>query len=272
MNEQSRVWNVGRTDGFYPTIQDAIDAINADPVPPDSGDARCVVRVWPGNYTPEDTIEVPGYVTIEGAVYSRGFGMQVVNVNCPANGNDLFKAMGPAVGFCGLHIKASTNPTAVAIDGNDQSKINVVDTEFGHFGEPGLFFKQIGSTWSLLRFKDVLIDCAQPGGGTAPYTSAVYLENTSGALRTVDTYVDRCFWDSHPMTGPAHILRVSGCKDVRVAWSELRSASANSRGITLANGSVVRVNHCYLMAAYPLNQTSGTTFDAAGNVQVVIPH
>lgn len=240
----ARIVNVGQDPGMFSTVEAGV--AQAALMSPSYTD-RVVVQVWPGHYEPATEIQLPAFVNVESAVYSRGFGAQTVNIKAPdtwTGAMALFRCGGDNM-FGGLHFKASLDPQIVCISGEGKSRLNITDCTMGKFGKPGRFFEQVGDEWSILTFDNVLIDA----GNTA--YAAVFLHNTSGGVRQVDTEIVNCFWDSHniPSTGAA-VLRVRGCSDVRIARTKIRAMGAGGTGLYVTDGnnmfvSVVVEPGCY---------------------------
>lgn len=272
LDDNTSVYNVGPSSWMYPTVQAAITAINARSPAPSAND-RVVVYVWPGRYdsTAFGTIDVPAFTTICGAM--RGHDMiQLINTSAP-----LFRCTGSFTGFYDLTIYASAADDTYAILGNNQNTIRIGHCWF--FSEStsnrlGRFFKQTGSTWVNVGIHDVVINAnTKTQGSLTTEEGIVFLENTSVAVRNVDVWIQKSFWDCHTFTAQGNILAVYHCDDVRVMHSELRAlpSGAFGRGLLATVQAAVRVNHSFLegkSAAFATGSSGGNSTVFAYNCEL----
>ncbi len=223
-NPQSRVWYVGDSAWMYPTIQAAIDAINADPVPP-SQTAQCVVRIAPGTYEMTARIDLPNWVTIQGTCKT--------SVHLRNNTTDMFRCLGPGVVFEEFTIDGSTtNNTIYGIDCNNQVGIYVRNVDM--FSVPSgqckqRFLKQDGASWSVLHIDTCTIDYR------ALSDYAIFLRNT-GAVRFCDTWIERCFIDAFALTSFGGCVYTEKVQDVRLWYNVMRGTGANYTGVFVSRG------------------------------------
>jgi hypothetical protein len=230
----SNVYHVGKGRGFYPTIQAAVDAINAGPVPTSTN--RALIMIWPGKYTMSAAITVPAYVGIKGV--SKGL-TQLQN-----DTTEVFICSGDNW-FEDFLIEGSPTSGIYAFNCNNADRVHIRRVDMLNNVETAAqkFLKQLGSTWQVLFIEDCIIDFY----GTSGY--AILLQNDSGAARIVDTNINDVFIDAYQLTNYGGGITIRACRDVRVKRSTIRGAATYNTGIRLekfgASGTpTVEVKHC----------------------------
>lgn len=212
------VYHVGKASGMFPSVQAAIDAINAVTAP--SSTNRAVICVWPGKYTSSALITVPAWVGIKGI--SKGL------VQFQNNTTDMFRPSGNNF-FEDFLIEGSPTASLYAFDCNNANAVHVRKVDMLNNGGTARqkFLKQIGSTWAVLFIEDCVIDYR----GTSDY--AVLLQNDSGAARLVDTNIKDVFFDAYGLTNYGGSFLMRGIRDIRVKRSTIRGAATYNTGIRL---------------------------------------
>jgi len=115
---QVNVYNVGYTQGMYPSVQAAVNAINAGQPP--SSNNRSLIYVWPGKYFSESPVILPSFCGIKGVAKDV--------VQFQNNNSDLFICSGDNY-FDDFLIDGANNSSLYAFDGNDKSNIVITRVE-----------------------------------------------------------------------------------------------------------------------------------------------
>jgi hypothetical protein len=244
---QGRTFQVGQEAWMYQTVQEAIDAINADPVPPSPTD-RAMIYIWPGFYETAATIDVPSDVVV------CGVNPRACTLYNPTS--NMFRVMGPRVYFYDFLVKGCEDPTKYAFDGNDQSTIRVQNVDMVATGGANgqAFFYQSGANWTNLVISGCTLDSAMLTG------RLIRLNNTSGAARAVATRIERLTADCNSLTSTGGTLRIGDCTGVRLFGCAIVGSDPYNEGVYVVreSGSTgtpsVEIENSTLVGG---NQTSG---------------
>jgi hypothetical protein len=260
--KDARVVEVGKADWQYQTIAEGVAAAAA--LSPSAG-ARVAVRITPGYYDMDETIEVPSYVGIIGESKEL---VQLHNAT-----TDMFKALGPSVFFRDFLIEGAAAPSVYAFDCNNQIRMHVRDVDMLMNGGTSTqkFLKQVGSTWTNLFIEHCNIDSYTTSG------YLVLLQNSSTVARMVDVVCNDIFFDAYHLTDYGGSILIRDCTDVRVRNSTIRGAATYNTGIRLErqSGSTgtpeLHVRHSFLEGGVPIYGTANTNYnlrntDAAGSL------
>lgn len=236
---------------MYRTIQSAIDAINADPVPP-SFDCRAVVMVWPGRYDIIVMITLPAYVTVMGAT-----DREMVRLNF--SGCNLFQFSGYNH-VDSLYI-SPPNESRVVFVGGDTSYNRLKDLHIT--GGQSKLLTMAGTTFYDTQIWDIMCNMNVPSG---PIIEAY---NTSGERRNGGFLVTNLWSESYALTGIGGHIDLRQLDGTVVRNSYMGSGGPggpedgpNGRCIIVdqdgvPDGVFANINHCHLQASVPVS-SAGT--------------
>ncbi len=236
VREDANVYNVGKASWMYPTIHAAIAAINAR-VPLPSALDPVMIQVWPGFYASTTAYLLPAGVAVHGpndigALLSNGV-------------SDMFSLQGNNTGLESLYLLGDPGAAFARIRCNNRTAFY---SRYMTAGGNCAYLVQVGATWTVLSFNEVLIDAQQTTG------YVIHLENTGSSARLLDCWSRNCFWDAFHMqvagAGNSGIVRCIDCSDVRFSSTEIRGTDCTGiRHIKVGAGTPsIRVDHCSIQA------------------------
>lgn len=251
IDQTARVWHVGSASWMYPTIQDAITAINADPTPPTFNN-RAVVMIWPGYYTMTAPITVPSWVGIKGV--SKGL-VQLYN-----DTTNMF-VCSDNVWFEDFLVEGAPTTSISVFYGNNATGVHIrrVDMLKNNGNNKQRFIYQSGSTWTTWLIDHCVIDW----WATSNYLNLFV--NTSGVARMVDVHLNDIFFDALHLTTYGHCIGIRGCQDVYVKNATIRGIHPWVTGVRLELGGVTGTPYCWvrhsgLEGGVPVYGEAGTTY------------
>jgi hypothetical protein len=214
----TRTFHVGQVSWMYQSIQEAIDAINADPTPPSIMD-RCMVYIWPGYYEMAETVDVPSHVVVQGM--SR---RAVVLYNATT---DMFRCAGDSTYFFNMSIRGSSNSGIVAINGNNKTNVRIDDVHLVNTtgSNAQMFLKQEGANWTILLMENITMDSQATSG------RLMTLKNTSGVSRNTNTQITNLRSDMWSLTETGGAIDIVDCQDIDMRNCHIRGHSTYCEGV-----------------------------------------
>jgi hypothetical protein len=249
--DAARVFNVGQGPGMYPSVQAAIDVLNA--TIPATFDNRAAIMVWPGKYFTSAPVVVPQWTGVKGI--SKGL-TQFQN-----DTTDMFVCSGNNW-FEDFLIEGSANPAIWAFQGNNANSIHIRNVDMLHNGfisQQG-FLRQVGATWAILFCEHCIIDSYK----LTSYTN--FLHNTAAAARFCDVVYDDIFFDTFHLTSSGGSFLLRGVQDVRIRNSTVRGVAVHTTGARLEKGGVtgtpdLSIRHSYFAGGVPVFGEAGTHYN-----------
>lgn len=241
----------------YTTLQAAIDAIDGTP----AYQSDVTILVGPGYYTMTEPVQVPQWVNIIGS----GVGATTFLNNT----TDMFEPLG-SNHFAQFSVELSTDKNGWIFDIANASRVHVRDIyALNNAGTAkGGFLRQRGATWTNLAMERILIDYYGVGDAATDY--AIFLENTSGAARFVDCWLENVWCDAYQLTAYGGSVLIYNCSDVRFHYCRFRGANTYNTGVRLERRSgvtgtpTILMNNCFHDGAVATYNTANTTIRKFG--------
>jgi len=209
----NRIWEVGKASWMYPSVADAVTAINADPSPPTTTN-RAIIWVHPGKYTSTTPTVIPAYTGVKGdSKYLVQFQNDV---------GTLFQAGGSNVFFEDFLVEGSPTAGIYAFDGNNQNAVHIRNVDMLDNGLTARqrFLIQEGATWSILTIDQCVVNYR----GLDEF--ACRLTNSGAAARFVDVWVQYSFFDAFQLTNFGGSFDLRGLQDIRFWYTTIRGTNA----------------------------------------------
>lgn len=224
----SKVYEVGdQAPWMYPTVHEAIAAVNADNAASGDPARRTGINVHPGLYLSNTPYLVPARCVVFG---DDRFTARFLNST-----TEVFIPQGDHVAFTNLLIEGSPTAGLVAFNLNNVSNVHLTFVDM--LGQGGaarqLFLLQTGTTWATLLMQHCIVD------GFNRSDTLVKVQNTAaGNSRDVDTHFNDCFVDALALdgTGFGGSFQVRKCHEVNFRGCLIRGNHAMYTGVRIENG------------------------------------
>ncbi len=213
----------GTTASGYETIQDAIDAVNAETTGP-TFDNPFKIKILTRGLSMSAGVTIPQFVSVVA---------ESCRIEFTAASGSCFTLSGFNRLYGLEYVGGNASNTDYFIDSGNTTDNSIFECNLYGNNVDGLmkFVRCSGATWARVNIERCLVNYR----GTTGYHTV--FENT-GSTRFVDAWVNDCFFDAYAnFTSPGGNISVEGTggvEDLRVRRSTIRGNDADYRGLNLS--------------------------------------